>query len=295
MSLPPPPGLKINLVAASGATATSSTAAPSSLSSGKQSSASSTSSSSLQQPFLTTSGSSPMPSPSATANNGARLHELIERTGTVLGDGATGVVELARHVTTKQLFAVKTISGINSRTVKNIKREIAAMGTASGDCLVPCYDVHYDKHTASLCMVTEYMNAGSVASVLKKSPAALTEFIVAFIVRSVLRGLGQLHGQGLLHRDIKPANILLSTKSSSANMVRVSDFGLAREMDAEEHTEQTFVGTLIYMAPERLAGHGDRHNTTQYGSASDIWSVGVMTLELLLGGHPLASIAGSFF
>ena len=93
---------------------------------------------------------------------------------------------------------------------------------------------------------------------------------VAGIGREVAEALSYAHGEGVLHRDIKPSNLLLDTKGN----MWVADFGLARVEGNEGLTETgDFVGTLRYMAPERLEGVLDRR--------SDIYSLGATLYELL--------------
>jgi WD40 repeat protein/serine/threonine protein kinase len=93
---------------------------------------------------------------------------------------------------------------------------------------------------------------------------------VARVGVQVAEALAYAHGQGILHRDIKPSNILLDT----AGMAWVADFGLAKAADSEELTATgDVVGTLRYLAPERLDGKGD--------GRSDVYSLGLTLYELL--------------
>src|SRR6266851_7104709 len=93
---------------------------------------------------------------------------------------------------------------------------------------------------------------------------------VAQIGIQVAEALAYAHGQGVLHRDIKPSNLLLDT----AGRVWITDFGLAKTEDSEELTSPgDMVGTLRYMAPERLRGQADPR--------SDVYSLGVTLYEML--------------
>jgi hypothetical protein len=94
----------------------------------------------------------------------------------------------------------------------------------------------------------------------------------------VCDGLAHAHAAGILHRDIKPSNVLLADGDRVS--ARVLDFGLAQMADAETLTEAGDVpGTLAYISPERLAGG-------EATPAADVWAVGVMLWEALVGRHP---------
>jgi serine/threonine-protein kinase len=91
------------------------------------------------------------------------------------------------------------------------------------------------------------------------------------IAVQVARGLAEAHAQGVVHRDIKPSNVLLTTQG----VVKIVDFGLANMIDAEQLTQTGAVmGTPDYMSPEQAMGQAVDHR-------SDIWSLGVMTCEMV--------------
>ncbi len=93
---------------------------------------------------------------------------------------------------------------------------------------------------------------------------------VARIGAQVADALAYANGQGVLHRDIKPANLLLDTQG----IVWVADFGLAKDLDSADLTHTgDIVGTLRYLAPERLKGESD--------ARSDIYSLGATLYEML--------------
>ena len=85
----------------------------------------------------------------------------------------------------------------------------------------------------------------------------------------MLCGLSYLHSKNQIHRDIKPANILLNSKGE----VKLSDFGIARELLEEEDFSSTVIGTLSYKSPERIISR-------QYGFKSDIWGIGLTLFEV---------------
>ena len=78
-----------------------------------------------------------------------------------------------------------------------------------------------------------------------------------------------------LHRDIKPGNILVS----SSGACKLSDFGISKELGVTIGLCNTFVGTMIYMSPERINGK-------RYSYSSDIWSLGLVLFEIAIGKFP---------
>jgi calcium-dependent protein kinase len=103
------------------------------------------------------------------------------------------------------------------------------------------------------------------------------ENTVASIVRGTLRGLHHMHSHGVIHRDVKAANILLGDQSEDAD-VKLGDFGTAVPFELDFVEVEDLVGTPWFMAPENLR--------QQYHPSSDVWSVGVMTYQLLSGKMP---------
>ena len=84
-----------------------------------------------------------------------------------------------------------------------------------------------------------------------------------------------------MHRDIKPDNILVN----SEGFVKLTDFGITKQIDGEESLAGTFVGTLNYMSPERMEGE-------RYSYAGDVWSLGIVLIELATGQYPYKETTG---
>ena len=98
-----------------------------------------------------------------------------------------------------------------------------------------------------------------------------------YIVYQTLKCLKYIHSADLLHRDLKPSNLLLNSECH----MKVCDFGLARSIDKRDNTNQPiltdYVATRWYRAPEILLG------SNNYTKSADMWSVGCILAELLLG------------
>jgi len=126
------------------------------------------------------------------------------------------------------------------------------------------------------------MDRGSLHTVLEEqmeegTAARFSNPVMAAISYQILWGLSYLHFERLVHRDVKPANILMN----SEGYVKLSDFGIVATQTSLPHT--TVIGTIRYMSPERLRAR-------PYGSASDVWSVGLVLLECKIGESPWADI-----
>lgn len=96
------------------------------------------------------------------------------------------------------------------------------------------------------------------------------------ICLDVLAALAYVHSRGLMHRDVKPENVVIDDAGERPTAVLV-DFGFARLL-APDRMHTAVVGTPCYTAPELLAG---RRGTARYGEACDLYSCGVLALELL--------------
>lgn len=121
----------------------------------------------------------------------------------------------------------------------------------------------------------EYMNAGSLASILQKV-GRIPEQILAMITLLLLRGLEYLHKtQKIIHRDIKPSNILLTT----AGAVKIADFGVSGSIRNSFDCMSNYAGTVLFMSPERILGKN-------YFSDVDLWSLGLLLLESATGRYP---------
>jgi serine/threonine-protein kinase len=100
------------------------------------------------------------------------------------------------------------------------------------------------------------------------------------LVRQICRGLHAAHEQGIIHRDIKPGNVLIDAKGE----VKLMDFGIARMAETPEGVTQAglIIGTPHYMSPEQVQGK-------QLDPRSDVYSMGVMFYEMLVGRRPFES------
>jgi eukaryotic-like serine/threonine-protein kinase len=128
-------------------------------------------------------------------------------------------------------------------------------------------------------LVVELLRGKSLRTVIRAetriSPARATSY-----AWQALQGLAAIHERGILHRDLKPANLMLEPSPGPVDRVALIDFGFATlEGDARLTQQGHVVGSLTYLAPERLRGD-------PAGTASDVYAIGIILFELLCGRAP---------
>ncbi|KAF8406862.1 hypothetical protein HHK36_005983 [Tetracentron sinense] len=194
----------------------------------------------------------------------------------VIGKGNGGIVQLVQHKWTGQFFALKVIQmNIEESYRKQIAQELKINKSARCPYVVVCYQSFYDNGVISI--VLEYMDGGSLADFLKKVKK-IPEPYLAAICKQVLKGLLYLHHEKhIIHRDLKPSNLLVNHRGE----VKITDFGVSAILASTSGQANTYVGTYNYMSPERISGG-------EYGSKSDIWSLGILLLECATGHFPFS-------
>jgi len=127
-----------------------------------------------------------------------------------------------------------------------------------------------------LWVVMEYCDGGSLTEILDEfENVALTEEQIAYCCRETLQGLLYIHENNRIHRDIKSDNLLLTM----AGGIKISDFGYAAQLEQKKSKRTTIVGTPYWMAPELIRGQ-------EYTTRVDIWSLGIMLMEMAEGEPP---------
>jgi predicted Ser/Thr protein kinase len=196
-----------------------------------------------------------------------------------LARGGMGIIYKAYHAGLNQTFALKVmIAGENAseNALKRFQREIQISAKLDHPFLVKTLDTGQKGN--EYYFVMEYVEGGSLQEWLRGN-FPLRQGL-KFIQQS-LEALDYAHHQGVLHRDLKPANLLIST----AGIPKITDFGLAKEIEEEADKRLTRTGTLLgtpaYMAPEQLQG-----DPSQVNASTDIYGMGVCLYEVLTRTRP---------
>ena len=139
--------------------------------------------------------------------------------------------------------------------------------------IIKCYATYFLDGTINFVM--EYMDKGTLADLIKKVKK-IPEDIVGIITYQVVKGLAYIQkDKRIIHRDLKPSNILINSKGYA----KISDFGVSAMVEGSWAQKKSMVGTYIYMAPERI-------DADIYYLNCDVWSLGVIIMECVLGYYP---------
>ncbi|MFG6097754.1 serine/threonine protein kinase [Leptolyngbyaceae cyanobacterium CCMR0082] len=190
----------------------------------------------------------------------------------LVGNGQFGRVYCGVHRKTGQLVAIKYLHR-HSLSTHAFLRELHCLLSLSHPHIVACHALEHCEDGRRL--VLEYCAGGTLRSHML-SPLSVADILT--LVSDVLSGLAHAHQQGIIHCDIKPENILLSY-SDGRWRAKISDFGIAKlTQDQQNHEGTGQTGSPAYMAPERFY--------RQYSPSADVYAVGVMLFELLVGQRP---------
>ena len=199
--------------------------------------------------------------------------------GRPLGRGQFGCVFLARETQTKLLIALKIINIakiMNYHAEKQLMREIEIHSHLAHPNVLHFYG--YFLFGERLCLILEYAPGGELFKEIRKSPQhRLNEEKAANYIKQVTLGMQYLHSKHVMHRDIKPENLLISLGT-----IKLSDFGYSIHTQGTSR-RHTICGTREYISPEMLAG-----KIPSYGFSIDIWSIGVLIMEMVTGRPPFA-------
>lgn len=194
--------------------------------------------------------------------------------GKKIGKGAFGKIYLVKDWTlTGEVYAMKMISfsNISDFKLRFITNEIEIYPKLSHPNIAKYYG-HFGP-SKRIYILLEYVSRGNMYEMIALRGKGLEEKKAAKYIYQVLKAIKYLHSLNIAHRDIKPENVLISLGDN----VKLVDFGYAIEMKHGHSTD--VVGTLDYLPPEMVKGH-------THGLSADIWSIGVLIYELVIGISP---------
>ena len=194
-----------------------------------------------------------------------------------LGSGGSGSVWLARDEETGLDVALKIVPREGKAAARAEREAEAASRLRHRRCL-RAYGFGAD--LGHVYIAYEYVGGRTLRDAMRAGELPDADAVEA--AAQILEGLAHAHTRGIIHRDVKPSNVLLADDGRIS--VRLLDFGLAQFDEADTLTAVGDVpGTLAYIAPERLGGE-------EATAAADVWGVGVLLWEALVGTHPFRSI-----
>jgi mitogen-activated protein kinase kinase kinase 2 len=211
--------------------------------------------------------------------------------GKVIGRGATATVysvmlDDGSTIAMKEMNLVGSEEEVAQQS-SDVEQEIAMLSKLRHPNVVVYYGVVFDTDKMVAKLFMELVQGGSLASMVKSLEGRMREGLVKKFMRQIVEGLAVMHGKGFLHRDLKADNVLIDTSNGS---VKLSDFGTAKNVGTASQgrtvsVAKTMIGTPLYMAPEVIAPAMSDEEMPEdeigYGKKADIWSLGIMTSELL--------------
>ena len=222
----------------------------------------------------------------------------------IIGKGSYGNVYLGKNKINNQYYAVKVISKaqLQSKVVyQYFNNEIYILKHINHPNIVKYISLIEKKK--EYWLVIEYCNGGSLVKALKyhitKYNKPVPENIVRHFIKNILTAVIYLNNKNIIHRDIKSDNILLHYDNEedllSNNFIKAKikliDFGFARYLD-ENELAGSLVGTPMYMDPNVLKTFLESKSRVVqgfYDQKVDVWSLGILTYELLIGIVPFMS------
>jgi len=200
----------------------------------------------------------------------------------LLASGGMGAVYRAHHTISERPVALKIIQaalGQDPAGARRFKREAGAASAIDHPGIVEVLDAGVEAEQGVLFLVMELLEGEDLRARLRDEATTAKEAVRW--IRALLDPLAAAHAKGFVHRDLKPENVFLAKDTEGNERVKLLDFGIARRADAQSSTlTGAALGTPYYMSPEQAT------SAKSATAASDVWSVGVMLYEAVVGEPP---------
>jgi serine/threonine-protein kinase len=197
-----------------------------------------------------------------------------------LGEGGMGVVYRASHALLRRPTAIKLLVSerAGERSIKRFEREVRLTARLTHPNTVTIYD--YGRTPEGVFYYAMELLDGIDLEALVRKNGPLPPARACHILLQVAGALAEAHAIGLIHRDIKPANIMLCRQIGRADIAKLLDFGLVRELDGGDKTRSdihSLTGTPLYMAPESIV------NPNEVDGRADLYALAAVGYFLLVG------------
>src|SRR5262245_28886617 len=201
-----------------------------------------------------------------------------------LGQGASGTIYLAEHITLHRRVAVKILHHDLSRddlALERFRREATTVGEIDNEHIVEVFDFGRTSD-GRMFTVMEHLEGETLAAAIKQAGKLPVPQIVD-VLAQIGEALMEAHAMGYIHRDLRPGNVFLARRRGKDGFVKILDFGLAKLVEKDGEAASTNLGMTFgdpcYMSPEQARGDPvDRR--------ADIYALGIMAYEMLTGGPP---------
>ena len=194
-----------------------------------------------------------------------------------------GSVFEGTHMLSKKTVALKLLApevGRDETTRQRFLREVAAPAQIGHDGIVEIYDAGFDQAERILFVAMELLSGSTLRERLVRG--GMPQSLVLDLFEEMLLPLAAAHKTGIVHRDLKPENVYLHKRRDGVEVVKILDFGIARDLAGNDTVTQagTAMGPPHYMSPEQAMSARDVSFST------DVWALGVMLYEALSGVPP---------
>ena len=184
-----------------------------------------------------------------------------------------------------EFLAMKQMSKkriIELNCIENIFQERDILLNLYNNNIINIYCTFQDKN--NIYMIMDYLPGKDLRNLIKNNKNRnFKENEIIFLAACIISGLEYIHSNNIIHRDIKPENLLFDSKF----FLRIGDFGVAVKKNSNFKNDN--IGTLSYMAPERIGFFENEKNNCKYSFESDFYSLGIILYELCMKKKPFES------